>query len=77
MKIMTDKEKTNLKKIGENIRQAREMKKLSYREFSAICGIDYSKISKIEKGSTNISALTIIRIAEALEIPSSQIFVGI
>lgn len=73
LKMTTQKKKNNLKKLGANIKKLREKEGLSFREFANICGIDHSKISKIEKGQKNISFLTILRFAEALGVHPMQL----
>jgi transcriptional regulator with XRE-family HTH domain len=73
MRMINQKEKNNLKKLGGNIRLLREKKGLSFREFSAVCGIDHSKLSKIEKGNKNITFTTILKIAEALEVHPTEL----
>jgi transcriptional regulator with XRE-family HTH domain len=71
--MTSQKEKDNLKKLGANIKKLREAGGLSYREFAIVCGIDYSKLSKIEKGQKNIPFTTILKIADALKIHPSEL----
>lgn len=71
--MISQKERNNLKKLGANIQELREAKGLSFREFSAICGIDHSKISKIEKGQKNITFTTILKLAEALGVHPTEL----
>jgi transcriptional regulator with XRE-family HTH domain len=63
-----------LKNIGENLLKERKARKLSMRELAQLAEIEYSQIHKIEKGKLNCTVLTIIAIAEALEIPVSDLF---
>lgn len=60
--------KNELKKFGSHLSELRKKKKLSLRELSYACDIDNSKISKIEKGTVNITFTTIVQLAEALEV---------
>jgi transcriptional regulator with XRE-family HTH domain len=62
-----------LKRLGENIRRLRTKKGLSLRELSASCTIDHSDISKIENGAVNITFLTLIELAKALEVNPGEI----
>jgi transcriptional regulator with XRE-family HTH domain len=66
--MIRQSDKTNLKKLGANIKRLREAKGLSFRELSYACDIDNSKISKIEKGQVNITFTTILQLAKALEV---------
>ena len=71
--MIRQSDKTNLKKLGANIKRLRETKNLSLRELSYECDIDNSKISKIEKGQINITFTTILQIAKALEVNPSDL----
>ena len=57
------KEALVLQKPGENIRRLREKKGWTLRDMSDRCGIDNSKISKIEKGNINITIITLIQLS--------------
>lgn len=57
-----------LQKFGEHFKKIREGKNISQRELSSRCSIDHSNISKIERGETNITLLTLHELAEALEV---------
>jgi len=71
--MVRQSDKTNLKKLGLNIKKLREAKGLSFRELSYACDIDNSKISKIEKGQINITFTTILQLARALEVTPSEL----
>ena len=66
-------DKSNLKRLGLNIKKLGEAKGLSFRELSNACEIDNSKISKIEKGQINIIFMTILQLAKALEVSPSEL----
>jgi transcriptional regulator with XRE-family HTH domain len=61
-------EEEYLKKFGENLQNIRLAKGLSQRGLASLCTIDHSDISKIERGERNITILTILELASALEI---------
>ena len=65
--------KENLKKFGKHVAKLRKDKGLSLRDLSYACDIDNSKISKIEKGLINITFTTILQLAEALNVPVSEL----
>jgi transcriptional regulator with XRE-family HTH domain len=71
--MIRESDRTNLKKLGLNIKKLREAKGLSFRELSYACDIDNSKISKIEKGQVNITLKTILQLAKALEVTPSEL----
>ncbi|AZA49388.1 XRE family transcriptional regulator [Chryseobacterium carnipullorum] len=63
-----------LKSFGKRIETLRNEKKLSLRQLSQNCDIDYSDISKIEKGLRNIQISTILELAKGLDIQPKQLF---
>ncbi|WP_207513042.1 helix-turn-helix domain-containing protein [Longitalea luteola] len=63
-----------LKKFGDNLKKIRKRKGLSLRALSYECSIDFSDIGKIERGQTNITLLTIMQLAKALDIPAEDLF---
>ena len=58
--------------FGKRLRAIRKEKKLSLRELSYRCGVDNSKIAKIEKGQVNLTALTLFQIWDGLSITPVQ-----
>ncbi len=56
--------------FGKQLEKLRKKKDLSYRKLAQNCNIDYSNISKIEKGTekANITMLTLLELAKGLEI---------
>ncbi len=71
--MATAPEKELLNKLGEQIAKIRKKKKLSYRKVSYRCNLDYSKISKIEKGEVNITFVTLIELAKGLEVHPKEL----
>ncbi|WPO89310.1 helix-turn-helix domain-containing protein [Chryseobacterium sp. HR92] len=63
-----------LKSFGKRIEILRKEKKLSLRQLSQNCDIDYSDISKIEKGLRNIQISTIIELAKGLDTHPQELF---
>lgn len=53
--------------IGEQIAQLRVKRGLSVRQLADLCGIDYSNLSKIERGTYNASIAVINKILTALD----------
>ena len=57
-----------LKKFGENLKNLRESKGHSLRSLAAECKIEHSDIAKMEKGEINITILTVLELAIALQV---------
>ena len=47
---------------------------LTQEGLAAVCGLDRTYVSAIERGERNVTALNILRIADALAIKPSEIF---
>ena len=62
-----------LHKLGQEISFARKRIGMSQAELAEKADLSLTYISKIECGHKNISAYTLARIAEALNVPSSEI----
>ena len=71
--MIRQSDKTNLKKLGLNIKKLREAKGLSFRELSYACDIGNSRISKIKKDQINITFTTILQLARAIEVNPSEL----
>lgn len=56
--------------LGKQVEKLRKKKNLSYRKLAQNCNIDYSNISKIEKGTekANITMLTLLDLAKGLDV---------
>lgn len=60
--------------IGSLVRQLRLKRGLSQEEFADRCSLHRTYIGSIERGEKTITIETAQRIAQALEIPLSEIF---
>ncbi|MGY5848781.1 helix-turn-helix domain-containing protein [Salegentibacter sp. HM20] len=63
-----------LQKFGENVLKRRSALGLSYRQLAQKCDVDFSAISKIEKGLKSFEFSTIIELAKGLEIHPKELF---
>ena len=63
-----------LEKFGENILKRRIELGLSYRQLAQKCDVDFSAISKIEKGLKSFEFSTIIELARGLEVHPRDLF---
>ena len=63
------------KAFGERIRTLRSQQGLSQEEFAHKVGLDRTYIGGVERGERNVSLDNIHRIAEALEVSTSELFI--
>lgn len=63
-----------LERFGENVLKRRNELKLSYRQLALKCDIDFSAISKIEKGQKSLEFQTIIELARGLDLHPKDLF---
>ncbi|ETN96386.1 helix-turn-helix domain-containing protein [Zhouia amylolytica] len=69
-----NQEQIYIQKFGENVFKRRSELKLSYRQLAQKCDVDFSAISKIEKGQKSLEFQTIIELAKGLEIHPRELF---
>ena len=60
-----------LEKFGERVKSIREKRKLTLNDMEFATGIDLSDYNKIEKGKTNITFRTFLKISKGLRINPS------
>ena len=60
--------------FGERLKYIRQRYNLSYRDLGKRCDLDYSYISKVEKGEKNIQLTTILELAKGLKIHPKELF---
>jgi transcriptional regulator with XRE-family HTH domain len=58
-----------LKQIGARIKEARTTAGFSQQAVADAAGINREYLSRVERGTENVSILTLARIAEALDTP--------
>jgi|GEM_PF-171607 len=63
-----------LTEFGRNLKKLRTEKNLSYRRMAQLCNVDYSDISKIEKGEVNIQIETAAELARGLGVHPKELF---
>lgn len=62
------------KAFGVHLRKLREKKGIGMRKFALIAEMEYSQLSKIERGVTNPTISTVLALANALEVSHSDLF---
>jgi len=70
------RETTDEMTFGEILQHHRAAQKYSLRDFSAVCGVSASYLSRLEKGEASATYEVIIKIADALGIPPAEFFPG-
>jgi transcriptional regulator with XRE-family HTH domain len=73
--IVTDRN-TYLKGVGERIRKAREGLEYTREELSSKAGLSIDMLKKLENGSTDPKATSVIKICKALDISADNILFG-
>lgn len=63
-----------LKKLGALITKQRLKLKLTQTEVANRCDIERGNLTRIEKGKSNVTAATLLKISEALNVPVSKFF---
>ncbi len=63
-------------RIGDRIRQLRNLKDISQEELAHLADLDRTYITSVENGRRNISIVNIEKICKALEISLSKFFTG-
>lgn len=60
--------------FGQQIKRIRTQKKLSLRQISLGCDLDFSDIGKYEKGEVNIQLTTVYELAKGLGVHPKELF---
>jgi transcriptional regulator with XRE-family HTH domain len=62
--------------IGSNIKVARALSGLTQQQLAENIGISFQQIQKYEKGTNRVSASTLLKIAEIMEVAPESFFAG-
>ena len=62
---------------GKAVRAIRQDKKISQEELGDLCGVHRTYISDIELGKRNVSLENIDKIAHALQVKKSELFIEV
>lgn len=69
--------KTILEKFGQKVREERQKQGLSQEELAAKAGVHRTYIGMIERAEKNITLTNIYKVAQALDIPISELTKGL
>lgn len=72
--VIKHNEKEYLILLGKKIREIRLQKKITQTEIAYRCGFDKSNYNTIESGKRNPTILSLIKIANALEVSLTDLF---
>lgn len=70
---MNTKESKYFQKLGAKIKRLREEKEIDQKSFAFDCEIGRTQLYMIENGKTNPRLLTLVKIADGLEISISEL----
>lgn len=70
---MNTKEDNYFQKLGAKIKRLREEKGIDQKSFAFDCGIGRTQLYMIENGKTNPRLLTLIKIAQGLDVPVDEL----
>lgn len=62
-----------LSRFGKHLEMLRKRSNLSFRKLAQRCNIDYSNLKKYEKGEINISMLSLVDLAGALDVTVKEL----
>jgi transcriptional regulator with XRE-family HTH domain len=75
--VVVEEKQKILLNFGQRVRKLRTAKGLSQEAFAALCGLDRTYISGIERGVRNVSLANIRLVANALDISLSELMQGL
>jgi transcriptional regulator with XRE-family HTH domain len=73
-KPRSDDDIRQLQSLGAAIRAVRKMRGTSQEALAHLAEIDRSHMGKIERGERNVTALNLLRIADALRVKPSELW---
>lgn len=59
--------------FGERIRELRHLKAISQEELATLAGVHRTYIGMVERGEKNVTIVTMLRLAEALGVPATEL----
>lgn len=73
--MLDEKKKEEFKaKFGKQLGQIKDDKNLSFRGIAKNCDLDASFISKIEKGTENVTLETVLNLLYGLNVQAKELF---
>lgn len=66
-----------LSRLGDTVRERREVKHWSQEELAFRCGLDRTYVGGVERGERNVGVVNLVRIAYALGVTPSSLLEGL
>ncbi len=63
--------------VGNKIKTARKLRKMTQTDLAQTIGVSYQQIQKYEKGDNRVSASMMCMIAQAINVPSAYFYEGL
>src|SRR3712207_5860421 len=70
-------DKTLAKQFGAVVRRLRRERGISQEAFASLCGLHRTYMGSVERGEKTVTIMTASKIANALDVPLSQLFLQI
>lgn len=71
---MADVFTKELEELGARLRSLRKHRKLKLLDMEILCGIQDSKLSRIERGLENVEIHTVFKLSRALQVEMRDVF---
>lgn len=68
--------RATLENLGKKIKKCRVKKNFTQLELAVLCDIEKGHLSRIERGRTNPTLITLFKLAEKLELDFMDLFDG-
>jgi transcriptional regulator with XRE-family HTH domain len=75
--VINNRDETVLKAFGNRLREIRVNKGWSQQKLGLIADISKNQIGNIERGEVNVTLITSLAIAKALDISLSELYEGL
>jgi len=66
--MVSETDKGILIQFGIRLKSLRQAKKLTLRKMASLCNVEYADIQRYENGKLNVTLLSIVELAKALEV---------
>lgn len=71
--MSNEEHQAQLRQFGKHLEKLRKEKKLTLRKLAQNCNIDFSDISRYEKGEINITFVSMLELSEGLGISIKEL----
>jgi transcriptional regulator with XRE-family HTH domain len=71
--LSSNRQSSALVSLGQAIRRARKEQNLSQESLALLAEVDTSYLGRVERGDNNVAMLTLVKIAQALNVTVTQL----